>query len=764
MIRQDEFWVCQSCGIKQTEEKHTGNVVVDHSQEIENLLIRANQFREKGDNEKALEYFNRALDLDPYNETALSAVNSLEVDAFAEADEDVTLTADKLYVSKRAVSTQDGIRNFFNALYKEEVAPDVYSNIKIVSVSERYYLAALADADYTATYQATACYNRSVPHTVYKEETVYAGGIRNTRRRPVTEYFEEFDHSEDVLGEISGNSREGYIFSESMLSLLLENKCTSLRNNLCEYIKTDFDISTLIPLQDLLDPSETGFDKIEEDVLELREKVAVENFINIAKSDAGDVAEYQCPGDFSTNMSIRLDDCNLNWNSFYIPVQIIEYEYKGKQFIALQTMCAGETILTMTYPHREEIQQETQNNKQEISVSAEESPEEKEPEVDIGFSDGSKLALLILIVAVFPYLWFTDHFFLLILGVAAVVGVVIGHYKKVQRQRQKLKNYDERKVLEREGVDERIAKEKFEYETLEFKHEKFVYECESEFYRSWKTLTEMFEKSADYEAALEKVKNTHNSIEYSAYSSRSMTVEVCNVEINQPEKSPNAPPVPPELRPRVIIVTGTRRYHYNKVEILFGTEEYELKGLERKILWVEAPTELTFKEGKYFYDADAKKFNVSDDEISVFRVEYTNNGFEIHNKSKKLAELNSKEEIDSFVSGVLKEYEAKDAEKNVQKVNFAEIVANWKRKTAQRKVAAEKNNADVPAEGVTASTEETVKDVPKEKTAKKSKKESNGELEKVPSKFNEIAAKIAKIIGIGLLVVVGLFIVLMLFV
>ena len=95
--------------------------------------------------------------------------------------------------------------------------------------------------------------------------------------------------------------------------------------------------------------------------------------------------------------------------------------------------------------------------------------------------------------------------------------------------------------------------------------------------------------------------------------------------------------------------------------------------------------------------------------------------------------------------------------KNAQKISFADMFGNWRKKRAKRKT-------DASVEGVTASTEESVKYVPKEKTAKNFKRESNVELEKTPSKFNEIAAKIAMIIGIGLLVVVGLFIVLMLIV
>lgn len=77
LIKQDGVFVCQSCGIKYSAEEAkkmmveiegtvevTGTVKVDSTDEIENLLIRAQQFEEENQLHRALEYYNKILDID----------------------------------------------------------------------------------------------------------------------------------------------------------------------------------------------------------------------------------------------------------------------------------------------------------------------------------------------------------------------------------------------------------------------------------------------------------------------------------------------------------------------------------------------------------------------------------------------------------------------------------------------------------------------------------------------------------------------------
>ena len=69
-----EFWYCQYCGTKIVQDKiiveYQGNLQINHSQEAENLVLRAQEFLRQGLLEQAIEYYNRALDLDAKNEKA----------------------------------------------------------------------------------------------------------------------------------------------------------------------------------------------------------------------------------------------------------------------------------------------------------------------------------------------------------------------------------------------------------------------------------------------------------------------------------------------------------------------------------------------------------------------------------------------------------------------------------------------------------------------------------------------------------------------
>lgn len=60
-----EFAFCQYCGTKMANLK--SDVEINRSTEINNLVIRALEFEQKGDFQRCSEYCTRILDLDPYN-------------------------------------------------------------------------------------------------------------------------------------------------------------------------------------------------------------------------------------------------------------------------------------------------------------------------------------------------------------------------------------------------------------------------------------------------------------------------------------------------------------------------------------------------------------------------------------------------------------------------------------------------------------------------------------------------------------------------
>lgn len=78
-----EFGYCQYCGTKiyipNAVQKIRGTVGIDKTNEIENLLKRARRFEDAGELGKAYEYYERVLDIDADNETALRQRPFLQV-------------------------------------------------------------------------------------------------------------------------------------------------------------------------------------------------------------------------------------------------------------------------------------------------------------------------------------------------------------------------------------------------------------------------------------------------------------------------------------------------------------------------------------------------------------------------------------------------------------------------------------------------------------------------------------------------------------
>lgn len=81
----DSIFECQSCGVQYDKSEVqklfveiTGEVKIDRSKDAENLLIRAQQFLDNFDFTKALEYYNKVLDIDPNNIEALNKINAIE--------------------------------------------------------------------------------------------------------------------------------------------------------------------------------------------------------------------------------------------------------------------------------------------------------------------------------------------------------------------------------------------------------------------------------------------------------------------------------------------------------------------------------------------------------------------------------------------------------------------------------------------------------------------------------------------------------------
>ena len=85
VVKTGGMYVCQYCGTKYDAEEArklfvtiSGPVVVEGVATADNLVERAQEFYDKGDEKRALEYADRVLDIDVHNERARAIQNAIK--------------------------------------------------------------------------------------------------------------------------------------------------------------------------------------------------------------------------------------------------------------------------------------------------------------------------------------------------------------------------------------------------------------------------------------------------------------------------------------------------------------------------------------------------------------------------------------------------------------------------------------------------------------------------------------------------------------
>jgi uncharacterized Zn finger protein (UPF0148 family) len=83
ILKRDGVYVCQHCGTRfDTDEARKllveGTVSVQGIETTDNLMDRAQEFLDRGDTNRALEYIDRVLDIDVRNEPAREMQRTIE--------------------------------------------------------------------------------------------------------------------------------------------------------------------------------------------------------------------------------------------------------------------------------------------------------------------------------------------------------------------------------------------------------------------------------------------------------------------------------------------------------------------------------------------------------------------------------------------------------------------------------------------------------------------------------------------------------------
>lgn len=393
----DSIFECQSCGVQYDKSEVqkllvelTGEVKIDRSEEIENALKRAQQFLDEGDFSKASEYYNKVLDLDPNNEPAQRAINEInEKNASQRKKEqdEARRRSSAVRVLKHNVDPSEGINYFLRALKNApDVAPDIFKEIEIMSVTQGYYPFSVVDKQYSGTYDGIACYRKQVPYTDYETKTDYHNknqdGSYKKVQVAVTKYREEIDRQKvngsflvDHFGIFSVSQKLNGTFT----SIAPDKYDAALSSDKyfdeilgAELQRTHFNDVILQQIEKQITGSYNAIKTALTEVRTVEERTIGEIeifsgssnanwenritdlFASEVRSKAGDKVNSIIPGDFNEDVHYRWSEKYSNVQTIYLPIQTIEYAYRGKFYLAAMLLVKSNSVIH-SYPCTTEV-------------------------------------------------------------------------------------------------------------------------------------------------------------------------------------------------------------------------------------------------------------------------------------------------------------------------------------------------------------------------------------------------------------------------
>lgn len=370
----DTVFECQSCGTQYSKEEVqkllveiTGTVKIDHSEDIENTLKRAEQFEKEGDVRKAEQYYEKVLDMEPENSKATEKIKGIKKEK---------AKPQNMYILERTISPESAFDSFIKGLMSlKNIAPDVYKEISIISKSECYYPFAVMYGTYSGSYSGTACFKKEVPVTVEKIKEKYIDGQFRKVKVQEIEYRTEID-KQPASGTYSAKCREIYSLSSCLTDYcsgiclgklekdfdfisILEEYFDDVYNNYIDNIKK-LDIDNLnvdIPLAD-----ETIDEKLLQRGTRLYKKVIDGTCSSVARRCVG--------GNYSENVTYNWGTDYQETFYLYLPIQVVEFAYKGDIYLSVTALAEGCKKNNVVYPYYNTVDNvESEGNREVYKAS-----------------------------------------------------------------------------------------------------------------------------------------------------------------------------------------------------------------------------------------------------------------------------------------------------------------------------------------------------------------------------------------------------------
>ena len=371
LLKQDGVFVCQSCGCKYSVEEARkmmiegtvdvsgSTVFIDNTKQIENDLKRAKQYEDEGNSRSAMEYYNKVLDADVDNVEAADGVSRIRnKNKYSE-----------YYIVEPKISTEESVKRFLRGLSDaENIACDIYGSIKIKSIKEKFCDFSFLKASGYVSWTATRCDEYTENETVYKTE------YRNGRQVQVPETKKVTRVNRTPVNGSADWSCQQLFFASNAIVNALGGQSNSFAKELNEKLinlqDDNYEKYNPVGLDSTKLTEEEGITKYDGIEVEISTDISKER--NITSELINTEMNNCCEGALSRSLNTYYENINSSTHTssktiarILIPVQIITYEYKGKEYFAISDMVSNNRYM-QTVPTDKELY----NSQKDISETS----------------------------------------------------------------------------------------------------------------------------------------------------------------------------------------------------------------------------------------------------------------------------------------------------------------------------------------------------------------------------------------------------------
>ena len=246
------------------------------------------------------------------------------------------------YVIKPEISTQENVNRFLNGLSEaENIACDIYANIKIKSIKEKYFDFSFLKASGNVSWTAIRCDEHIENETVYK--TKYENGKQV--QVPETNKVTRVDRT-PISGSQKWNCEELFFASNAIVKSLNSEKSSSAQKLNDKFVKLQVELyGKYKPVK--LNPKKIS----EKDGISKYDGIQIEVTTDLSRQgkisdDLIDSATSAClygalnrtKATYYENIDAKGSISSKTIAKILFPVQIIVYEYKEKEYTAISSL------------------------------------------------------------------------------------------------------------------------------------------------------------------------------------------------------------------------------------------------------------------------------------------------------------------------------------------------------------------------------------------------------------------------------------------